>query len=142
MIAIGIVFPHQVAIVGDDEDVRSQCSFCGRLVSVIEHLISSPESSICTACVRVAVQVLRRHNVAGWRPWWRFWGGEIAKTNVSRFMHQAGPTRCSFCKLNLADVSALLVHDRANICSTCVKLCTSILGEGVKGTATAVPEEV
>jgi len=110
-------------------DARSQCSFCRREVAVLERLIAAEGVSICSACVQECARRLRRRNVLGWRPWWRFWeDGEPSKTRTG-LSYRDPHLACSFCKRSLVDVPALLGGGRINICSPCVRLCMEILRE-------------
>jgi hypothetical protein len=110
-------------------DARSQCSFCRREVAVLERLIVASDVSICSACVQQCARCLRRCNVLGWRPWWRFWGtGEPCETRTG-LGYRDPHLGCSFCERWLVDVPALLGGGRINICSPCVRLCMEILRE-------------
>ncbi|WP_373372219.1 ClpX C4-type zinc finger protein [Sorangium atrum] len=113
----------------DVAEARSQCSFCRRGVAVLERLIAAADVSICSACVHECARRLRRHNVLGWRPWWRFWeDGEPSKTRTG-LSYRDPHLACAFCKRSLVDVPALLGVGRINICSACVRLCMEILRE-------------
>ena len=36
-----------------------ECSFCGKLVDEVEHLITGPSVCICNECVELCVEVLK-----------------------------------------------------------------------------------
>ncbi|WP_438034524.1 ClpX C4-type zinc finger protein [Sorangium sp. So ce204] len=83
MSGIWIDLSDRVAASDGVADARSQCSFCRREVALLERLIAAANVSICSACVQECARRLRRGNVLGWRPWWRFWkDGEPSKTRT------------------------------------------------------------
>jgi hypothetical protein len=110
-------------------DTRSHCPFCGRGVAALKRLIHAPEASICNDCVAAGVHLLRSSNVPGWRPWWRFWGAAPKSEATFGAGYRDMPLACSFCKLGLGEVPALIGDARLNICSVCVRLCVDILRE-------------
>ena len=137
MSGIWIRIPHPSPSATPAADLRSYCPFCGRAQTALEHLIHAPEASICSACVQRSVDLLRDANVPEWRPRWRFWGTAKRGEALAGRGYRDLPLACSFCKLTLAEVPALVGDVRFNICSTWVGLCVDILREAPRSVAPA-----
>jgi hypothetical protein len=89
------------------EEVRKRgdfsCSFCGRLRTDVDKLISGPLVFICRDCV------LRLHKSAS-----------EARDDVNR---------CTFCGRAAADVEFVVGDTTSGICDGCLDVCTKILDD-------------
>jgi len=123
-------------------EVEEACSFCGRAATNARYLVKGPDDvNICNECVdlcaaivkerasrkpnvaetiRLCEEVLPRDTAGAAR------SGEIASTSEA-----AKVLACSFCGSVHDEVEGLITAPDANICNRCVKLCTTLLKEGL-----------
>jgi hypothetical protein len=121
--------PHAPQSSDGLRDVRTHCPFCGRDLATLRWLIHAIEASICSQCVEESAELLRGCNVPGWRPWWRFWGQAAHGERITAAPYRDRALTCSFCRLGIAEVPALLGAGPIKICSDCVRLCMAIVRE-------------